>query len=186
MADGVEVASRSRCAACGTDVEVGRACPVCGTAASLDDRLAWISRRRREIELTRTALSAEDASLRNEALRLVSRREVEATADEPAASVDSTATPSLRATVDRRRWRAQQVGDLLLWVGGALLALSALSLAAVLWSRDEPAGRPLLTAPRLAVILLVATLVTAAITRLITRRRPATPRSPRRCCSRWR
>src|SRR6185295_7404643 len=72
------------------------------------------------------------------------------------------------------RWRTERVRDALLWLGGGLLALSAISLAAVLWSRDQPAGKPLLTAARLTVLLFVVTVAVALVTRLVARRLPAT------------
>jgi hypothetical protein len=143
--------------------------------SSGDDRLSWIIGRRQEIVVEREALLAEDDRLWTEARQIRAQARLNVRPEDvPSTPSSAWTTPSRPAGVASGGWRPERVRDLLLWLGGALVALSVLSLVAVLWSRDQPAGKPLLTAPRLAVILLLATLVTAVTTRLIARRLPAT------------
>lgn len=150
-------------------------CPECGASAVDRARLTSIAARRTEISAEQRGLLGEDAALAVEA-REVTRR-VRSASAEPAATVasgESGVRISPTGEPTRGYWRTERVRDALLWLGGGLLALSAVSLAAVLWSRDQPAGKPLLTAPRVALLLLVATFVVAVATRLVARRLPAT------------
>jgi hypothetical protein len=154
-------------------------CPHCQASATDRDRLTSIAARRSEIYNARLVLMNEDAELVAEANELTQRIR---TAHPASVKSDIAVGPSAprvevpRATEPARgdSRRTERVRDSLLWLGGGLLALSAISLAAVLWSNDQPAGEPLLTAPRLTVLLLVVTIAVAVVTRLIVRRLPAT------------
>jgi hypothetical protein len=141
-------------------------------------RLAAIAARRSEITAAQRDLLNEDEALAVEARQLI--RRVRLAGDAYAEPGDAVVPrePSVGrsgGTVPvRGQWRTERFRDALLWLGGGLLALSAISLAAVLWSRDQPAGKPLLTAARVTVLLLVVTLAVAMVTRFIARRLPAT------------
>ena len=65
-----------------------------------------------------------------------------------------------------REWSGARVRALLLWLGAALLGISAITFTAVAWSRLDDRGR--------AVLLLAATAATAALALTLRRRLPMT------------
>ena len=154
-------------------------CPNCGASAVDRARLTAIAARRSEIAATPRALLKEDEGLAVEARQLA--RLVRLADHASVERGDAFVPPRTeRGLGHEEPSGSAATGELNVFgtrcSGWAvdLLALSAISLAAVLWSRDQPAGKPLLTAPRLAVVLLVVTLAVAMVTRLIARRLPAT------------
>lgn len=167
------------CPVCRNQVNVeAEPCPHCHASAADRDRLVSIAARRSEIYGARRVLLNEDTELVAEANELTQRirtalasvtRDTALRPSEPRVEIARATEPARR-----ENRRTERVRDSLLWLGGGLLALSAISLAAVLWSSDQPAGEPLLTAPRLTVLLLVVTVAVAVVTQLIAQRLPAT------------
>jgi hypothetical protein len=160
-------------------------CPACGAAVAGD---TWCAACGLELggaeaqQLTALAvqLAAAEAELqviwtrRDELAKQLSARQWARgmNAAQPAAVMPqgSTApgTASTLPTGPRRsgEWDGNQVRDLLLWAGAALLALSALAFTAVAWTHLGPTGR--------ASLLVVVTIIAAAGATAARTRRPAT------------
>ena len=110
------------CGRCGLDQE--------GDAVG---RLRLVVHRLSEIDASAAALGRERSML------LIEREQLLAAVG--GIHGDEIAAPERPDTPRGPEWRADVVRDVLLWVGGALLAIAALTFAAFAWQRLDDAGR---------------------------------------------
>ena len=155
----------SRCPACGATGASGAGfCSWCGlnlTGPEADGLYALVARLE---ALDRELIACSD---RREAVatELTQRRWALnlAPTSAGAVAIPATAAPWERP---RREWSVERVRDALLWLGAALLALSALTFTAVAWSHLDDNGR--------AALLGATTLVVTGFAAALRRRMPAT------------
>jgi hypothetical protein len=159
-----------QCPACGTasDTGAGAFCPWCGLelggseAAELQlltARLAETDRELWDVGARRSRLAADLAARQWSASRGASRARPArpASAEELGPQVPAPRSPE---------WSIDSVRSLLLWVGAALLAASALTFTAVAWTHLGDGGR--------ALLLLAVTVLSVAAALGLVRRLPAT------------
>ena len=145
-----------RCPACGTGAGGERYCTRCGfelggpAAAELRVLLERVRTTDRELAAisARRQVAASDYERRRAALR---------SAVAPSGTVESPAAEAAWSGT-RREVSPDRVRNTLLWLGTALLALSALTFTAVAWTRLDDGGRALL----LAAVTIAATFLAVA------------------------
>jgi len=113
-------------------------------------------------------LAARITTIDTEVTHLMTQREalVAEYEERRRALVGRMAAPAPPVPAERREWSGDRVRALLLWLGAALLALSALTFTAVAWSRLGDGGR--------ALLLVGATTLFAALAFGLRRRLPMT------------
>jgi hypothetical protein len=156
-----------QCPACGSRIDGEEFCSWCGLAQHGPDAL--------EIHSLSGRLAAIDNELykysreRDEVAARLQAKRYEATQD---ASPQAVATRPVVTTMpppaprERAEWNVDRVRTILLWVGAALLAASAITFTAVAWSHLGDAGR--------AALLVAFTMVSMMIAFATRKRLPAT------------
>jgi hypothetical protein len=156
--------SARRCEICGVDLTH----PLLGRYIELT---AQLEQRRAELQRLRTLVTElETQQLSTHVLLTSPPLEL----PPPPSAAPWAAPPTPAAPRPQREWNADRIRDALLWTGGALVALAALSFVAVLWSRENDDGSPFWTASRVAVLLLVVIAVTCSVSFGLRKRLPAT------------
>ena len=133
------------CPRCLALTEDADPCPRCGLPQSGDAaaRLRVVVHRLHEIDRAYRELAQERADLTQEHAGLLATIEGRPRPLTAAAALPPPAPPGATAagaTADRTEWRADVVRDVLLWIGGLLLAIAALTFAAFAWNRLDDGG----------------------------------------------
>ncbi len=131
------------CPVCLTRVDDQAHCPRCGLpqGGPTPARLRVVVARLHELSEQQAALATETAELAEERGRLLVALRG---APPPRSPRPSPGEPGLAPVLGVADWRPERVRDVLLWLGAALLGLSAVTFAIVTWARLGASGRGLL------------------------------------------
>jgi hypothetical protein len=158
-----------QCPACGSRIEGEEFCSWCGLAQSGPDALEIHSLAGRlsaiDAELYKYSRERDDVAARLQAKRYEATRGALAHAVATRPAVMTMPAP-VSAPRERAEWNVDRVRTILLWVGAALLATSAITFTAVAWSHLGDAGR--------AALLVAFTVVSMMIAVATRKRLPAT------------